>query len=338
MKKVIFFKAILPALIVASLISFVMLEYQRFINEPLNVTTQNVTYVVAPGMNLKVISKDLQQKGLTDIPPLYLQLYGRFTSQAHLIKAGEYAIQPGTTLPALLSQLVSGKVLMNALTVVEGMTAQQLINMLVTHPKIKVTLPEPTVAAAMNALGEPEKNGEGWFLPETYHFPTGTTDIEFLKRAYTQMQQQLEQAWEQRDENLPYQHPYEALIMASVIEKETAIADERSEIAGVFVRRLQKGMRLQTDPTVIYGLGDTFDGNLRKKDLQTDTPFNTYTRAGLPPAPICLPSIESIQAALHPAAGDSLYFVATGKDGRHVFSSNLRDHNNAVRRYQLKKQ
>ncbi|MEC9411195.1 MAG: endolytic transglycosylase MltG, partial [Pseudomonadota bacterium] len=168
-------------------------------------------------------------------------------------------------------------------------------------------------------------------------FPTDTTDIEFLARANKQMHEVLDNAWEYRAKDLPYTSPYEALIMASIIEKETAVADERPEIAGVFVRRLQKGMRLQTDPTVIYGIRKNFDGNLRKKDLTTDTLYNTYTRSGLPPTPICLPSRESINAALHPASGDSLYFVATGTDGRHIFSSNLADHNKAVRKYQLKK-
>ncbi len=189
----------------------------------------------------------------------------------------------------------------------------------------------------MAAIGKPELHAEGWFLPETYYFPTGTTDVEFLHRAHQQMVEALDSVWKNKADNLPYKDPYEVLIMASIIEKETGIAEERPQIAGVFVRRLNKGMRLQTDPTVIYGLGDKFDGNLRRKDLRTDTPYNTYTRFGLPPTPIALASRESLEAAVHPADGKSLYFVATGQDGRHVFSSNLKDHNNAVRRYQLKR-
>jgi len=335
MKKTLLFKALLPALIVAMVCSYVLLQYQQFMQTVL-VLEQPQTYVVSPGSNLKSISVDLKKQGLSNLPPWYLQLYGRVTAQAHKIKAGEYQLTPGTTLPALLSQLVSGKVLMNAFTIVEGMTAKELLLAITAHPKIESTLESMTVESVMAALAEPDKQGEGWFLPETYHFPTGMTDVAFLNRAYQQMQQALAQAWEDRDKDLPYKSPYEALIMASIIEKETAVADERPHIAGVFVRRLHKGMRLQTDPTVIYGLGEQFDGNLRRKDLRSDTPFNTYTRAGLPPTPICLPSIESIEAALHPADGKTLYFVATGEDGRHVFSSNLRDHNNAVRRYQLK--
>lgn len=335
MKRFLLFKAVLPALIVAAVCTFALLQYQRFINQPLQLDTPFI-YTVAPGTNLKAISEDLQQQGLTELPPLYLQLYGRLTGLASKIKAGEYRVEPETTLPELLEQMVSGKVVMNALTVIEGMTARELIDAVHAHPKIIKTLETVTVDAVMKALGEPDKKGEGWFLPETYHFPSNTTDIDFLRRAYQQMQLELERAWENRAEDLPYETPYEALIMASIIEKETGIAEERPQIAGVFVRRLQKGMRLQTDPTVIYGMGDKFDGNLRRKDLHSDTPYNTYTRGGLPPTPICLPSIESIEAALHPADGDSLYFVATGNDGRHKFSATLREHNNAVRKYQLK--
>lgn len=335
MKRTLLLKAILPAVIVAAICTFLILEYQRFFNQPLALDNA-ISYTVAPGSSLKSISEDLKQQGLTDLPPIYLQLYGRLTDQARQIKAGEYLITAETTLPELLEKLVSGKVIMNTFTIIEGMTAREMLKALHAHPKIVKTRDTVSLEAVMAALGKPEQNGEGWFLPETYYFPSGTTDIAFLQRAYEQMQQTLEQAWARRAENLPYKSPYEVLIMASIIEKETGIAEERPEIAGVFVRRLQKGMRLQTDPTVIYGLGDKFDGNLRKKDLLTDTPYNTYTRAGLPPSPICLPSVESIEAALHPADGDSLYFVATGKEGRHKFSATLQEHNRAVRRYQLK--
>jgi UPF0755 protein len=335
MKKTLLFKVLLPAAIVAAVCTYFALQYQRFLNEPLALDN-DMSYTVEPGTNLKKISEDLKQLGLTDLPPIYLQVYGRLTDQAHKIKAGEYQIEAETTLPAFLDKLVSGKVVMNAFTIIEGMTAREMITSLHAHPKIVKTLATHNLDKVMAELGAPEKNGEGWFLPETYHFPSGTTDIAFLRRAYQQMQESLEQAWQNRAEDLPYDTPYEALIMASIIEKETGIAEERPQIAGVFVRRLQKGMRLQTDPTVIYGLGETFDGNLRRKDLRSDTPYNTYTRGGLPPSPICLPSIESIEAALHPADGDSLYFVATGEDGRHKFSATLKEHNQAVRRYQLR--
>ena len=335
MKKTLLFKVLLPAAIVAVICTYLALQYQRFLNEPLALDN-DMTYTVTPGSSLKSISENLRQLGLTELPPVYLQIYGRLTNQAHKIKAGEYQIEAETTLPAFLEKLVSGKVIMNAFTIIEGMTAREMIAALHAHPKIVKTLETGSLDNVMAELGAPDKNGEGWFLPETYHFPSGTTDLDFLHRAYQQMQQTLAQAWANRAEDLPYKTSYEALIMASIIEKETGIAEERPEIAGVFVRRLQKGMRLQTDPTVIYGLGEQFDGNLRRKDLRGDTPYNTYTRSGLPPSPICLPSVESIEAALHPADGDSLYFVATGEDGRHKFSATLKEHNQAVRRYQLK--
>jgi UPF0755 protein len=187
----------------------------------------------------------------------------------------------------------------------------------------------------MEAIGVSENHPEGLFFPDTYYFPNHTTDRDFLLRAYRMMQQKLAAAWGQRAENLPLQTPYEALILASIVEKETSAAQERAQIAGVFVRRLLKGMRLQTDPTVIYGLGEEFDGNIRRKDLRTDHPYNTYLRAGLPPTPIALPSQASIEAVLHPAAGKTLYFVARG-DGSHYFSTTLDEHNAAVRKYQLK--
>lgn len=336
MKKALVVTILVPAVMLAAICTYVVLQYERFMSQPLQSDTSFV-YTVEPGSNLRAISEDLKQQGLSDFPPVYLQVYGRLTQQAHKIKAGEYQIEPGTNLPQFLELLVSGKVIMNALTIVEGMTTKELLRAVHAHPKIVNTLEASDIKALMSSLGAEVKAEEGWFLPETYHFPSGTTDVDFLKRAYQQMQAALAEAWEQRDEDLPYKTPYEALIMASIIEKETGIAEERPEIAGVFVRRLQKGMRLQTDPTVIYGMGDKFDGNLRRTDLRTDTPYNTYTRHGLPPTPICLPSIESIYAALHPADGNSLYFVATGEEGRHVFSATLKQHNKAVRRYQLKR-
>jgi UPF0755 protein len=336
MKKALVVTILVPAVMLATICTYVVLQYERFLSQPLQHETAFV-YTVEPGSNLRAISEDLKQQGLTDFPPVYLQVYGRLTQQAHKIKAGEYQIEPGTNLPQFLELLVSGKVIMNAFTIVEGMTTIELLNALHAHPKIINTLEPTDSEALMSSLGMEANAEEGWFLPETYHFPSGTTDVDFLQRAYQQMQTALAEAWEQRDEDLPYKSPYEALIMASIIEKETGIAEERPEIAGVFVRRLQKGMRLQTDPTVIYGMGDKFDGNLRRTDLRTDTPYNTYTRHGLPPTPICLPSIASIHAALHPADGKSLYFVATGEEGRHVFSATLKEHNKAVRRYQLKR-
>ena len=312
-------------------------QYDRFMTTPLIVNEEGYVYTVKAGSNLQKISRELYATGLSSLPPNYLYFYGRLKSKAHLIKAGEYLIKPGTTLPQCLDLLISGKVIQYPLTIVEGMTAQQLINMLVADTRLKNELTDTSLKQVMITLGHPDKHGEGEFSPETYYFTAGTTDKEILRRAHLMMSEILEEKWKNRADNLPYKTPYEALIMASIIEKESGIAEERPQIAGVFVRRLQKRMRLQTDPTVIYGLGSKFDGNIRRKDLTTDTPYNTYTRYGLPPTPIALPSKESIDAALHPAPGSSLYFVATGHEGRHIFSDTLTAHNKAVRKYQLKK-
>jgi len=254
-----------------------------------------------------------------------------------LIKTGEYKIVAGTTLPQLLNQFIAGQVIQYQFTIIEGMTAQQLINSIAEDKRLIHSLEETALVEVMESLNLSQQHGEGEFSPETYNFTAGTTDVALLQRAHDLMSETLAQEWNDRAENLPYKSAYEALIMASIIEKETGIAEERSEIAGVFIRRLNKGMRLQTDPTVIYGMGESYKGNIRRKDLRTDTPYNTYTRSGLPPTPIALPSKAAIHAALHPKAGKSLYFVATGHEGRHVFSNTLTAHNKAVRKYQLKK-
>jgi UPF0755 protein len=222
------------------------------------------------------------------------------------------------------------------LTLVEGWNFREVLEAVREHPVIVDTLPaEATASDVMALLGHPDEHPEGRFFPDTYLFPRDTTDVQFLMRAFERMETILEDEWEQRAAELPLKDPYEALILASIIEKETGRADERTEIAGVFIRRLRKGMLLQTDPTVIYGLGDSFDGNLRRRDLEADNPYNTYRRAGLTPTPIAMPGRDAIHAALHPADGDALYFVAKG-DGSHQFSATLGEHNRAVRRYQLK--
>ena len=324
-------------LIVVVVLTIVWGQYQKFLTTPLQIGEDGYVYTVDNGSNLLKISEDIQAAGLSILPARYLYIYGRLEQKAHLIKAGEYLIEPGTTLPQLLDQLIDGQVIQYSFTIIEGMTSQQLINMIVADQRLTKILTDTSLSQVMIVLGYPENHGEGEFAPETYYFVAGTSDKEMLNRAHQLMTLNLEQAWQNKAENLPYKTPYEALIMASIIEKETGIAEERAEIAGVFVRRLQKGMRLQTDPTVIYGMGENFDGNIRRKDLTTDTPYNTYTRHGLPPTPIALPSKEAIEAALHPAPGKSLYFVATRQDGRHAFSNTLKAHNKAVRKYQLNK-
>lgn len=312
-------------------------EYQRFVTSPLNVNEQGTVFTIEPGTNLQKISQQIRMTGLSDFPAYYLTVYGRLEHKAHLLKAGEYLIKDGTTLPELLDHFIHGQVVQYSYTIIEGITSQQLIDSVINDARLTVTLEKSDLDSVMAALNLPEHHGEGEFLPETYNFTAGTTDLQLLMRAHKAMSIALEEAWKNKADNLPYKTPYEALIMASIIEKETGIAEERPQIAGVFVRRLQKGMRLQTDPTVIYGMGAAYKGNIRRKDLRTDTPYNTYTRFGLPPSPIALPSKAAIEAALHPLDGKSLYFVATGKEGRHAFSNTLTEHNKAVRKYQLKK-
>lgn len=325
------------ALIIVLAFTIIWTQYQKFLTTPLQVDADGYVYTVENGSNLLKISEDITAAGLSSLPARYLYIYGRLEEKAHLIKAGEYLIAPDTSLPQFFEQLIDGQVIQYPFTIIEGMTSQQLINMVVADKRLTNILPETSLSQVMVEIGKPENHGEGEFAPETYYFAAGTSDKEMLIRAHQLMTLNLDQSWQNKAEDLPYKTPYEALIMASIIEKETGIAEERAEIAGVFVRRLQKGMRLQTDPTVIYGMGENFDGNIRRKDLRTDTPYNTYTRHGLPPTPIALPSKEAIEAALHPAPGKSLYFVATGQDGRHAFSNTLEAHNKAVRKYQLKK-
>lgn len=331
-----FIKVVLSVIVLLVIVSVITWDqYQKFMTVPLHIPEQGYVYTVANGSNLQQISRDIRDAKLTNLPAEYLHIYGRLTNKAHLIKAGEYRIEPQTTLPQLLDLLIAGQVIQYSFTIVEGITAQQLINMVAIDERFSKTLTDTSLPAVMTAIALPSNQGEGEFAPETYHFTSGTSDMQILSRAQSLMTKNLEEAWKNKAKNLPYKTPYEALIMASIIEKETGIAEERAQIAGVFVRRLEMGMRLQTDPTVIYGLGASFDGNLRRKDLTTDTPYNTYTRNGLPPTPIALPSKESIEAALHPQTGKSLFFVASGHEGRHIFSATLADHNKAVRQFQL---
>jgi UPF0755 protein len=261
-----------------------------------------------------------------------LTWYARLTGDAVRIKAGEYRLQPGKSSLELLQMLVDGNVVMYQLTVVEGWRFADLLAALHAHEAI---VPRGLGAAEIMAeLGSPGVHPEGQFLPDTYVFPKGTTDLIVLRSAHEAMRTTLEAAWLARTAQTVVADPYSALILASIIEKETALPAERAKISGVFQQRLARGMRLQTDPTVIYGLGETFDGNLRRRDLARDTPYNTYTRRGLPPTPIALPSAASILAAVNPELTDALYFVATGEpDGSHRFSATVDEHNAAVREY-----
>ena len=307
------------------------------IKAPLNVGDQPLSYTVAPGANLRDVARDLGSRGIVS-RPTYLVWWARLQSKvqnkAHIIKAGEYALTPDMTALQLLDNMAAGNVVQYSLTLVEGWTFKQMMAVINAHPSITHTLTGLSDNQLMAKLGWPGQHPEGRFYPDTYRFSRGFSDVAFLQRAYRMMAQRLASEWPQRDTTVPYKTPYDALIMASIVERETGAAEERAQIAGVFVRRLKIGMALATDPTVIYGVGDSFDGNLRKRDLQTDTPYNTYLRRGLPPTPIAMPGGDAIRAALHPASGKTLYFVARG-NGMHYFSETLQEHNNAVRKYQL---
>ena len=288
---------------------------------------------VEQGMSARGVLGLLQRQGAlrsARLTELYLRLRGRRFG----IKAGEYEIPAHASASQIITLLAEGRVVLEQLTVVEGATFADFRRALTEHPKVHGTLAGRSDAELMRALGHEGESPEGLFFPDTYRFAAGTSDLDILKLAYDRMHGMLAECWAQRAPDLPVHSPYEALILASIVEKETGLASERPVIAGVFVARLRKGMRLQSDPTVIYGLGERYDGAIHDRDLTTDTPYNTYTRAGLPPTPIALPGRESLLAAVRPDVTGALYFVATGDgDGAHHFSATLEEHNTAVQHY-----
>ena len=285
------------------------------------------------GSALREVAAQLERHGIIE-HPFAFSLLGRLTGKAGQIKAGCYLFEASTSPWALLRKLTQGETLLGRITIIEGWTFRQMREALDRHPGLRNDTKGMSDAELLAALGIEAAHPEGLFFPDTYYFERGSSDRALLLRAHHHMQQVLQQAWRDRQPGLPYRSPYEVLIMASLIEKETGAPEERALIAAVFLNRLRLGMRLQTDPTVIYGLGERFDGNLRKADLLTDTPYNTYTRAGLPPTPIALPGSAAIRAAIDPEASRALYFVSKG-DGRHQFSNTLDEHNRAVARYQM---
>jgi len=288
---------------------------------------------IAPGSSLRAVARQLASEGLLVHPDSWVRLAQR-QGVAGRIRAGEFQVEAGSTPRALLEQIVAGRVLLHAVTIPEGWTFRQALSAIQQNPAVDATLVGADEGALRASLGLGQRALEGMLFPDTYRFPRGTADVELLRQARTRMEEELAAAWGMRLDDLPLASPYEALVLASIIEKETGAADERPLIAGVFANRLRLGMRLQTDPTVIYGMGDDFDGNLRRADLERDTPYNTYTRAGLPPTPIALPGRESLRAAVAPADTEALYFVATGRgDGRHLFARTLAEHNANVARY-----
>jgi UPF0755 protein len=304
----------------------------RWLHAPIADVTA-INFEVARGESVGTIAHQLQQSGWIHHPRVWT-LWARYQQLGGKIKAGEYALTPGLTPEQLLQLLTSGNVILHSLTIVEGSTYAELRRNIAQRDDIKHTLNSVSDAELMQMLGTPGQHPEAQFFPDTYQFAKGISDFDILRIAQQRMQRELTHAWAARASDLLLHSPYEALILASIIEKETALASERPMIAGVFIERLSRGMLLQTDPTVIYGLGEAYDGNLHKADLLRDTPYNTYTRVGLTPTPICLPGAAALRAAVNPQRTGALYFVATGKgDGSHYFSHDLNEHNSAVHRY-----
>ncbi len=300
---------------------------------PLAVSGDGILFEIAPGSALITIANALSEEQILRSPRIF-RWYAQLNGHAGSIRAGEYRIDSGTTARELLDKFVSGDVQLYSFTVVEGWTYREMVAALAAHPAVEQTITAEDWPRLIESFMTSATHPEGMFLPETYRFPRNTRDIDVLRQAFDLLAETLHTEWDSRDDGLPLNSPYEALVLASIIEKETARADERAKISGVFVRRLQKRMRLQTDPTVIYGIGESFNGNLTRRDLHADTPYNTYTRAGLPPTPIALAGKAAINAALHPAPGSELYFVATGLgDGSHKFSETKEQHDAAVREY-----
>lgn len=290
------------------------------------------TLNVKPGMHLRALTTALQRAGVIE-HPLAFRALARVLGKGHDIKQGVYVLERPLTPLQLLDKFERGEVSQVAVQFIEGKTLREVRDVLAAQPLLRNDSAGMSDAELAQAIGADDARLEGRLFPDTYFFAPHSSDLDVLRRAYRLQQQKLQAAWEARAPGLPYRTPYEALIMASIVEKETGAAFERPTIAGVFINRLRLGMRLQTDPTVIYGLGERFDGNLRRVDLQRDTPYNTYTRGGLPPTPIAMPSEAAIRAALNPEKTPALYFVSRG-DGTHVFSSTLEAHNRAVNRYQ----
>ncbi|MEO0422312.1 MAG: endolytic transglycosylase MltG, partial [Pseudomonadota bacterium] len=313
----------------------------RWLESPLPIPADSVLEV-EPGTSLSGLAQRLAERGWLTHPRWWRAL-ARWQGDATRIQAGQYRLDGDLTPSGLLALLVSGDVIQYQVTLIEGWTVREAVTAIREHPHVKVTPATSSPAAIVEALDLPaDCTGdacawatlEGQLFPDTYQFPEGSEDVALLERAHSRLRDALKAEWESRDPQLPLETPMELLVLASIVEKETGLAQEREKIAGVFVRRLRKRMRLQSDPTVIYGVGDAYAGDITRAHLRTDTPYNTYTRGGLPPTPIALTGRASLHAAAHPASGDSLYFVATGAgDGSHQFSATLDEHNAAVRRY-----
>ncbi|MDQ3617236.1 MAG: endolytic transglycosylase MltG [Pseudomonadota bacterium] len=325
----------LIVLLASAAAAFVLWQrYTGFADAPLSGLQAGESVIIEPGDSLPVVLGKLRQAGVGDGEEIQWRVLAQELGAAGRLHVGEYALVPGTSPRELLVAMRDGKVISHRFTIVEGWNIRELRAALSKAAPLQQEAPQLDDAALMKALEQPGQHPEGRFLPETYLYTRGDSDLDLLARAHAAMERALAAAWEQRDPGTPLKTPEDMLIMASIVEKETGIASERPQIAGLFERRMKIGMRLQTDPTVIYGIGPGYDGNIRRNHLLTDTPYNTYTRDGLPPTPIAMPGVDALNAVANPAEGDTLYFVAVGDgSGRHVFSRTLQEHNAAVREY-----
>ncbi|MCN4144158.1 MAG: endolytic transglycosylase MltG [Thiohalomonas sp.] len=341
-----FFKLIALLIIIGSFAAgWYWNEYKVYLIQPLNIPVSEPSgnkakqiFTIKKGELIQHIANKLHQQSIITHPE-YFRFYARFSKKAEKIKAGEYSLKAGMTIVDLIDLFISGKVNQYSLTIVEGWTLKEALHAIITDNN----LTQSSKAIELDNYDDLKKylktqqtNLEGLLYPDTFNFPRGTSHYQFIKRSYEQMQRVLAEEWQNREKTTPLKSAYEALILASIVEKESGISTERSKIAGVFIRRMNKNMRLQSDPTIIYGMGDRYNGNIRRRDINEKTAYNTYQINGLPPTPIAIPGREGIHAVLHPDKGKSLYFVADGSGG-HLFSNNLKAHNNAVRKYILKK-
>ena len=306
----------------------------HFLVTPLHINKSDLAIEIEPGSSLKAIAFQLVDEKILNEPWRFI-LLSKALGQSTKLRPGNYNLNPNITPYQLLKSFVEGRATEGSITFIEGQDFNSMLDKIKANDNIKKTMKSYDTKAIASAIGIPYESVEGQFFPDTYYFSRNTSDIEILKRAYKAMQKKLNYEWARRAEEVPYKNSYEALTMASIIEKETGKSIEANLISGVFIHRLSIKMKLQSDPTVIYGLGKKFTGDITKKDLLADTPYNTYTREGIPPAPITMPGLISIRAALHPTKTEALYFVGKG-DGTHYFSANLSEHNSAVRKYQIK--
>jgi UPF0755 protein len=304
-----------------------------FVTTPIPLSQDKVAFTITPGSGLRGATRQMNAAGIP-VSPVGFELLARYRGVAQDVKAGSYELVRGARPGDLLDKITRGDFAFAEVRFIEGWTFRQLREALDAHPDVRHDTRGLSDTELMQRLGSPGIPAEGWFFPDTYRFAKQSSDIDVLKAAHAAMKKHLAAAWSRRAPDTPLRSEYEALVLASIVEKETGRPEDRGRIAGVFTNRLRTGMRLQTDPAVIYGIGARFDGNLRKRDLETDTPYNTYTRDGLPPTPIALPGLAALDAATRPEATDALYFVSRG-DGSSEFSRSLSDHNRAVRKYQL---